>query len=80
MTNLILSADEHGIDQAKVYAEAHGTTVDRLVQDFLRQLTGQSNAAETADEFARLARSHLTQADAGWKFDREEIHRRGNWS
>jgi hypothetical protein len=79
MANLTLSADESVIDQARAYAEAHGTTLDRLVQDFLRRLAGRTNAVKAADEFALLARSHHTQADAGWKFDREEIHRRGNW-
>jgi hypothetical protein len=80
MTRLTLSADEQMIDQAKVYAEAHGTTLDRLVQDFLRQLAARTNAAKAAEEFACLASSHQTQADPGWRFDREEIHRRGNWS
>jgi hypothetical protein len=80
MTSLTLSADERLIDQAKLYAESHGTTLDRLIQDFLKQIAEQTGAAKAADEFARLARSHSTQAEADWKFDREEIHRRGNWS
>ena len=80
MTSLTLSADEHLIDQARAYAQARGTTLDQLVQDYLQQLAGGTSPSQAADEFARLASLRPVQSEAGWRFNREEIHRRGSAS
>jgi hypothetical protein len=77
MTNLTFSADENLIDQAQAYAAAHGTTLDQLFQDYLRQIAGRTNPNAVADEFARLAQLHPVKSEPGWRFDRDEIHRRG---
>jgi hypothetical protein len=78
MTNLIFSADENLVDQAHAYAVAHGTTLDQLLQDYLRQIAAHTNRSAAADEFARLARLHPVQSAPGWRFDREDIQRRGD--
>jgi hypothetical protein len=32
-----------------------------------------------ADEFRRLALEESGCSEEGWRFNREEVHRRGNW-
>ena len=78
MTNLTFFADEHLIDQAHAYAAAHGTTLDQLIQDYLRQVVRRVDPSEAADEFARLAQLHPVRSEQGWRFNREEIHYRGD--
>ena len=80
MTNLTLSADENLIDQAQAYAAAHGTTLNHLFQEYLRQFSNRLGPSEAADEFARLAELHPVQSEPSWRFDRTEIHRRGGAS
>lgn len=70
-----LSIDDETIRQARHRAEAMGTSVKRLVRDFLEQLTGKSDAAATANEFERLSRESKGNS-RGWKFNREELHER----
>ena len=77
MTSLTFSADENIVDQAQAYATAQGTTLDQLVRDYLRQIAGRTEPSTAADEFARLAQLHPVKSDEGWRFNREEIHRRG---
>jgi hypothetical protein len=78
MTNLTFSADEYLVDQAQAYALAHGTTLNQLFQEYLQQIARGMNASDAAEEFARLARVHPVQSEKGWRFNREEIHRRGD--
>ena len=77
MTSLTFSADEDLLDQAQAYAASHGTTLNQLVTDYLRQIAQGMSRSEAANEFARLARLHPVRPEEGWQFNREDIHRRG---
>jgi Family of unknown function (DUF6364) len=74
--NVTLSINDEVIREAKRRAEAMGTSVNRLVREFLEQFAGQSTPlAEAAAEFEELSRN--SRGDSrGWKFDREELHER----
>lgn len=54
-TKLTLRLDRHLIEQAKVYAAEHGTSLSRLVADYFRLLTPEGS------EEARLA------SEEAWK-------------
>jgi hypothetical protein len=77
MKNITLSADEKLIADARAYAQAHGTTLDDLIRDYLAAVTGRRDAKEAAAEFAREVLEHPGRSPEGWRFDREEAHRRG---
>ena len=79
MKNITLSADENLIASARAYAQAHGTTLNDLIRDYLAVLANLRDPKEVAKEFAREAREHSGCSEEGWKLDREEIHRRGSW-
>jgi hypothetical protein len=73
--NITLSVDEEVIRLARRRAEVLGTSVNQLVREYLGQLAGKSDPEAEAEEFERLSR--LAQGNSrGWKFNREELHRR----
>jgi len=52
-----------------------GTSVNRLVRDYLEQFAGRRDPRADAKEFERL--SHDAPGNSrGWKFNREELHER----
>jgi hypothetical protein len=79
MKNVTLSADEHLIAAARAYAQAHGTTLNELVRDYLAQLARPLDREAAAKEFVRLARERPGRSPEGWRFNREEVHKRGSW-
>jgi hypothetical protein len=79
MKNITLSADENLIANARAYAQAHGTTLNDLIREYLKTVTGQRDPKEVAAEFVQLAREEAGCSEEGWRFNREEAHRRGNW-
>jgi hypothetical protein len=79
MKNITLSADEQLIASARAYAQAHGTTLNDMIRDYLKAVTGRRDPNEVADEFLREALEHPGCSPEGWRFNREEIHKRGNW-
>ena len=79
MKNITLSADENLIASARAYAHAHGTTLNDLIRDYLKVLANPRDPNEVADEFLREALEQSGCSEEGWRFNREEIHKRGNW-
>jgi hypothetical protein len=61
--------------QARLHAEAIGTSVNQLVRQYLEQLAGKTDPAADAAEFERLSRAARGHS-RGWKFNREELHQR----
>ena len=55
MKNITLSADENLIASAGPYAQAHGTTLNELIRDYLKVLANPRDPNEVADEFLREA-------------------------
>jgi hypothetical protein len=79
MKNITLSADENLIASARAYAQAHGTTLNDLIRDYLTQIAGPLDRKKAAEEFVKLAREGAGCSEEGWRFNREEIHKRGSW-
>ena len=72
---LKLSIDDEVPRRARLRAEALGVSVDRLVRQYLEQLTETSDPIASSAEFARLSRISAGNS-RGWKFNRDEIHER----
>ncbi|MBI1896767.1 MAG: MerR family transcriptional regulator [Acidobacteria bacterium] len=73
--NITLSVDEEVLRLARGRAEALGTSVNQLIREYQEQLAGKTDPGAEAEEFERLSR-RAQGSSRGWKFDREEIHRR----
>lgn len=74
--NLTLSADEELIAKARAYAQAHNTTLNQMLRDYMRRVTGQLDRPQVAAEFAQNARLRPGRSEEGFRFDRESIHKR----
>jgi hypothetical protein len=83
MQNLTLSADAEILSQMRLYAKEHNTTVNQIVRDLFEQLVKQQQDRENqkrkaiADEFLSFTSKHAGRSEEGWKFNREEAHKRG---
>jgi hypothetical protein len=73
--NITLSVDDEIVEGARRKAEALGTSVNRLVREYLEELAGKTDPAADAEEFVRLSRE-ANGRSRGWKFNREELHER----
>ncbi|MEA3231967.1 MAG: DUF6364 family protein [Thermodesulfobacteriota bacterium] len=75
--NITLSADKEVIAKGRQYAKAHNTTLNNMIREFLKDISGEGDNLANSDEFARLAKTMSGCSDPTFKFDREEIHDRG---
>jgi len=73
--NITLSADMDTLRRTRDYARQHGTSLNQLVRDFLRNLTAQDESDKVADEFVRNAMSHSGRSPKGFRFSREDAQR-----
>jgi len=80
MKNITLSAPEEVIERARYYAKSHNTTLNQLMRDYLKQCIEQFEREAAAEDFLRLTEQCSSQPEEGWRFNREEIHRRGKWN
>lgn len=73
--NITLSADAELIRRARAYAQERHTTLNQMVRDYLENVVGGMAPEEVAERFGEIARSRPGRSPAGWKFDRNAIHR-----
>ena len=73
--NVTLSVDDEIMREARRRADAMGTSVNRLVREYLEQFTGKTDRDAAAKEFERLSRASKGKS-RGWKFNRSELHER----
>jgi hypothetical protein len=73
--NITLAVDDQILAKARGRADAMGTSVNRLVREYLEQLAGRHSSFADADEFRRLSSISHGHSD-GWSFNREELHER----
>lgn len=71
--NITLSVDKQIVARARKKADALGKSLNQLVRDYLETLAGNSDPADSMEEFRRLSG---TGHSRGWRFDRNEIHDR----
>ena len=73
--NITLAVDEKLAERARVAAQAMGKSLNQAVRDYLEQLAGRAQMESDLQAFMDSA--HQTPGRLnGWKFDREESHRR----
>jgi hypothetical protein len=76
--NITLSADKTLIEKARRYAKKQNTTLNNLVRDYLRKITGHTDVEKAADEFETIAMENGGKSSKEYKFNREEIYERTN--
>lgn len=72
---ITVSMDDELAERVRLYTEAHGTSVEQMVREYLVQVTDSvvQDAKTEADELVRLFRA--ARGNSGeWKFDRDEIY------
>jgi hypothetical protein len=74
--NITLSADKTLIEKARRYAKKQNTTLNNLVREYLRKITGHTDVDKAADEFEAIAIEHGGKSPKAYKFNREEIYER----
>jgi hypothetical protein len=74
--NITLSADKELISKCRRYAKEHNTTINQLVRDFLQKTVGSQEPAESAEEFAALAKNMSGKSPKGFRFSRESLYDR----
>lgn len=73
--NITLSLDDDVLLLARQQAESLGTSVDKLVSNYIEQLADTARRNQDVEAFIR--RSLESTGDSqGWKFNRDEIHER----
>ncbi len=71
--NLTLSIDEQVVSLARKRAEALGKSLNQLIRNYLESLAGGDDPERSIEEFQNLSgRGH----SRGWRFNRDEIHKR----
>ena len=76
--NITLSADQNLIKKSRQYAKKQGLSLNSMIRDFLKNISGENDRSASAQEFAQLAESGAGCSEPGYKFDRDEIHERGH--
>lgn len=77
MKNLTLRIDEKVLSEARKRAALRGTTVARLVREFLAVLVAEGESAAAAEEARRELVELAKRSRSGpgdWKWNREEIY------
>lgn len=74
--NITLSADDKLVEKTRAYAARHGTSLNELIRERMRQIAGQADAEQKAVEFTELAVNQGGRSDDDFTFNREEAHRR----
>ena len=74
--NITLSADPELVRATRRYALGHGASLNKLLRDYMRSITGVNEYEAKASEFAALAWNKAGKSKPGYRFNREEIHSR----
>ncbi len=74
--NITLSADQELIKKSRQYAKNQGTSLNSMIRNFLKNISGEKDKSASAQEFAQLAESGAGCSAPSYKFDRDEIHDR----
>ena len=78
--SITLSIPPAIVQEIRIYAAAHNTTMSQMVRDYFAQLVGASETAvqNPADTFFAVVNRVQAKSANGWKFDRDECHERGS--
>ena len=76
MTNVTLSVDEEDLKQARVLALEHGTSLNAVIREFIKDYIGRTKRyRQVTERILRAAEhSHFDSGGRGWT--RDELHER----
>lgn len=75
--NITLSADEELIRKAREYAKRHNSSLNKLIRNYLEQVTNQLDSEAAAREFEELCTRFAGESPPGYRFNRTEEYKRG---
>lgn len=74
--NITLSLDGKTIQKTREFARQRGLSLNELLRRYMNSLTRTENVESVCEEFTRNALEYGGQSAPGYRFDREEAHRR----
>ncbi len=74
--NITLSADEELVKKAREVATRQGSSLNRMIREYMEKLASVTDVDSIAEEFAMLARQQGGASPHGFVFNREEAHER----
>ena len=78
MANLTITVDEEILRKARVRALERGTSVNRVLAEYLEIFAGAGGGRPSLQHFVTLARQSGSGSGArGRRWSREELHERG---
>lgn len=72
--NITLSAEDRVIEEARIWAAEHGTSVNALVREYLSSLGETQNRDQAAAQFIRNAREGAGRSAPETAFKRSDIY------
>jgi plasmid stability protein len=72
--NITLSVDDRTVDDARIWAAEHGTSLNAVVRGYLTQLVSSAELEEAARTFADNARNKAGNSEPGTRFNRNEVY------
>ena len=77
MANLTVTIDERVLRRARIKALEQGTSVNRVVSDYLERYAGMGTTERALAEFLEIAeRSHASSGPGGRAWRREDLYDR----
>lgn len=74
--NITLSSDKETISKTREFARRQGVSLNELLRRYMDSLTCVEDRTLVEEEFARNALDCGGQSAVGYRFDRDEAHRR----
>ncbi|MFP4167111.1 MAG: hypothetical protein ACLFUF_08135 [Opitutales bacterium] len=74
--NITLSSDKETVRKTREFARRQGLSLNELLRRYMNSLTRVEERESIEEEFARNALEQGGQSAPGYRFDREEAHRR----
>jgi plasmid stability protein len=72
--NITLSVEPHTVEDVRIWAAEHGTSLNAMVRDYLAQLASRTELEEAARTFADNARNMAGTSVPGTRFNRNDVY------
>jgi hypothetical protein len=76
VANLTIKIDDDLLRRARIKALQEGTSVNRVVADYLRRFADQTTRTEAWRAFVDSARASTSRSPSGRDWSRDDIYRR----
>jgi hypothetical protein len=73
MPNVTIALDERTLSASREYARRHGTTLNSMIRQFLRETAMPAVKRSPVDEFLDLT-DQFPGDSGGWRWNREELY------